>query len=254
MTWNGAGGWVIFSHDRQVNFSRTVWITFHCRGTTSSVSVIVSPSLASLPPQHGQAVGPGITTRSRGRCAGNGRPHRLLAGERSHRRAARPAQRRPRLRPRSLRSFLELQFQLVEQLAAALGGLPELLAPQLGDQQLVVGDHRLGAGGARLGLLPCLPLGGQRRLSAPRSSRMPSRTGLSHHAASVTCPGDGASQSVAASARGFRPPGTNRVPPVNSVKRPPTEIPLLLTAIFRERRRSRSPILGTRSMGGGSGC
>jgi hypothetical protein len=28
---------VIFSHDRQVNFSRTVWITFHCRGTTSSV-------------------------------------------------------------------------------------------------------------------------------------------------------------------------------------------------------------------------
>jgi hypothetical protein len=63
---------VIFSHDRQVNFSRTVWTTFHCRGMTSSVSVIVSPSLASLPPQHGQAVGPGITTRSRGRCAGNG--------------------------------------------------------------------------------------------------------------------------------------------------------------------------------------
>ena len=48
-----------------------VWITFHCRGTTSSVSVMVSPSSASLPPQHGQAVGR-ITTRSRGRCAGNG--------------------------------------------------------------------------------------------------------------------------------------------------------------------------------------
>jgi hypothetical protein len=63
---------MIFSQARQVNFSRTVWITFHCRGTTSSVSVIVSPSFASLPPQHGQAVGPGITTRSRGRCAGNG--------------------------------------------------------------------------------------------------------------------------------------------------------------------------------------
>src|ERR1700692_2308934 len=72
MTWNGAGGWVILSQDRQVNFSRTVWITFHWRGTTSSVSVIVSPSLASLPPQHGQAAGPGITTRSRGRCAGKG--------------------------------------------------------------------------------------------------------------------------------------------------------------------------------------
>ncbi len=35
-----------------------VWITFHCRGTTSRVSVIVSPSLASLPPQMGySAVG-----------------------------------------------------------------------------------------------------------------------------------------------------------------------------------------------------
>ena len=33
----------------------------------SCVSVIVSPSLASLPPQHGQAVGAGTTTRSRGR-------------------------------------------------------------------------------------------------------------------------------------------------------------------------------------------
>jgi hypothetical protein len=25
--WNGAGGWVIVSHARQLNFSRTVWIT-----------------------------------------------------------------------------------------------------------------------------------------------------------------------------------------------------------------------------------
>src|SRR5204863_3741278 len=67
MTWNGAGGWVILSHCRQVNFSRTLWTTFHCRGTTSSVSVMSSPSMASLLPQHGQAMGPGITTRSRGR-------------------------------------------------------------------------------------------------------------------------------------------------------------------------------------------
>ena len=34
------------SQDRQVNFSRTVCTTFHWRGMTSSVSVIVSPSLA----------------------------------------------------------------------------------------------------------------------------------------------------------------------------------------------------------------
>ncbi len=65
--WKGAGGWVIASQDRQLHFSRTVWITFHCRGTTSRVSVMLSPSLVRLPPQHGQAAGPGTTTRSRGR-------------------------------------------------------------------------------------------------------------------------------------------------------------------------------------------
>ncbi len=50
-------------------FSRTVWITFHWRGTSSSVSVTSSPSFASLAePQHGQEVGAGrSTTRSRGR-------------------------------------------------------------------------------------------------------------------------------------------------------------------------------------------
>ena len=30
--WNGAGACEIFSQLRQVNFSRTVWITFHRRG------------------------------------------------------------------------------------------------------------------------------------------------------------------------------------------------------------------------------
>jgi hypothetical protein len=42
--------------------------------------------------------------------------------------------------------------------------LPVLLAPQLGDQQLVMGNQRFSVGGARLGLLACLPFGGQRRL------------------------------------------------------------------------------------------
>ena len=32
--WNGAGAWLIFSQSRQLNFSRTVSITFHWRGTT----------------------------------------------------------------------------------------------------------------------------------------------------------------------------------------------------------------------------
>jgi hypothetical protein len=70
--WNGAGGCVMVAQDRQVNFSRTVWMIFHCRGIDSNVSVMVSPSLANLPLQHGQAVGPGMTTHSRGRCAGKG--------------------------------------------------------------------------------------------------------------------------------------------------------------------------------------
>ena len=74
MTWNGAGGWLIVSQSRQVNFSRTCWITFHWRGITSSVSVTSSPSLARrVPPQQAQDVGAGSTTRSRGRCSGKGR-------------------------------------------------------------------------------------------------------------------------------------------------------------------------------------
>jgi hypothetical protein len=39
MAWNGAGAWLIFSQSRQLNFSRTVSITFHWRGITSSVRV-----------------------------------------------------------------------------------------------------------------------------------------------------------------------------------------------------------------------
>ena len=45
---DGAGGWVIVSHSRHENFSRTVCITFHCRRITSSVSVMSSPSFANF--------------------------------------------------------------------------------------------------------------------------------------------------------------------------------------------------------------
>ena len=72
MGWNGAGGCVMVSQARQESFSRTVWITLNVRGTHSRVSVTLSPSLASLPPQHGHWDGLGRTTRSRGRCAGSG--------------------------------------------------------------------------------------------------------------------------------------------------------------------------------------
>ena len=73
MAWKGAGGWLILSQSRQVNFSRTVWITFHCRGITSSVSVTSSPIFTIRDdPQQLQLVGASTTTRSRGRCSGNG--------------------------------------------------------------------------------------------------------------------------------------------------------------------------------------
>src|SRR5271167_2703240 len=84
-TWKGAGACEIDSQARHVNFSRTYWTTFHCRGTDSSVSVTSSPSLASfVEPQQAHAVGPGTMIRSRGRCAGNGlREGRLRAKART---------------------------------------------------------------------------------------------------------------------------------------------------------------------------
>ena len=57
-TWNGAGGWLIVSQSRQATFSRMVWMTFHARGITSSVSVTSSPSFdRRVPPQAGHEHG-----------------------------------------------------------------------------------------------------------------------------------------------------------------------------------------------------
>ena len=160
MTWNGAGGCVIFSHDRQANFSRTVWITFHWRHHLQGLG----DRLAELG-ELAAAAWTGSRARDHDALARQmrrkRRAHRLSAGERADRRA------RGRccggfVLGRARCRFLELQFQLVEQLVAALGGLPVLLAPQLGDLQLQVCHHRLGTGGARLRLLPRAALGSQR--------------------------------------------------------------------------------------------
>ncbi len=60
-----AGGCVIVSHSRHENFSHTVWITFHCRGMTSKVSVASSPNLDSVvEPQQGQRSGAGLSTKA----------------------------------------------------------------------------------------------------------------------------------------------------------------------------------------------
>ena len=76
-------------------------------GTTSSVSVTSSPSFDSLAePQHGQLAGAAITTRSRGRCSGNGfRTGRRRSNDLTSSTArnvpppARPRSRRPRRPP-----------------------------------------------------------------------------------------------------------------------------------------------------------
>ena len=76
---------MIFSQDRQLNFSRTCSVTNHCRGTTSSVSVTSSPILESLlPPQHGHEVGAGWTIAPARQIGGKVPPRRLAPREALH--------------------------------------------------------------------------------------------------------------------------------------------------------------------------
>src|SRR5260370_12214135 len=152
MTWNGAGAWVIFSQARQVNFSRTCRITFHCRGMTSSVSVMSSPNLRSRGlPQQRQTVGPGSTTWSRGKRSGKGwRAGRLrvkattlvvLATARSAAISSSVAE----------LELLERQLHLIEQPHRAFRALAIELARQLCNLQLLMGDYGLIVGGFGLG-------------------------------------------------------------------------------------------------------
>jgi hypothetical protein len=166
------GGWVMRSQSRQVTFSRTVWITFHWRGMTSSVSVTSSPSFASFSdPQQLQVFGASITTRSRGRCSGNGLRTGLrcstaatfvfafaAAASASASSSEAVVSLAIGLEPMAPRRLaLELQLELVEQALPALGTLaveraPELLDPeaQMRDQRLASRKHGLGM--RRLGL------------------------------------------------------------------------------------------------------
>lgn len=68
VTWKDAGGWVIVSQSWHETSHALVWITFHCRGMISGVSVISSPSFDGFDePQQGQLSDAATTTRSRGR-------------------------------------------------------------------------------------------------------------------------------------------------------------------------------------------
>ena len=166
MVWKGAGGWVIFSQLRQVNFSRTVCTTFHCRGTTSSVSVTSSPSLAELAAAARAGGGRRDHHAFAWQVLGKRCPHRLLAGEAAHDGVvlARLGGGGERVFGRACLQLLELQLELIEQLAAALGRWPEALASQFGDDQLQMRDHGLGTRGAGFGLLAGRALGDQRHL------------------------------------------------------------------------------------------
>ena len=126
------------SQARHENFSRIVWMTFQRRGTTSSVSVTSSPSFDSFAePQQGQLAGAGITTRSRGRCSGNG----LRAG---------------RLRWKDLTVWVlaaAVSAGVSSSVAAAVERPAELLDLQLQmrDQRVGAGVHRPGLGRIRFG-------------------------------------------------------------------------------------------------------
>ena len=92
-------------------------------------------------------------------------PHRLLAGEAAHDGVvlARLGGGGECVFGRACLQLLELQLELIEQLAAALGRWPEALASQFGDDQLQMRDHGLGTRGAGFGLLAGRALGDQRR-------------------------------------------------------------------------------------------
>ena len=170
-TWNGAGGCVIVSQSRHETFSRTVWTIFHALGITSSVSVTSLPSLDRRePPQAGQEYGAGMTTRSRGRCAGERLSDRTLPLEDSDARPGRGGSGREIVLAGVGLEILKLQLHLLEQAAAALGAGAILLAPEPGDLKLEVRDHRLvalarrGVGQARLGFVGTLERGYEQRL------------------------------------------------------------------------------------------
>ena len=210
VTWNGAGGSLIFSQSRHVIFSRTCWITFHWRGITSSVSVI---GLAELPQPCAAAA------RACRRSRHDDTLSRQVRGERlSGRALAREGGDRCRLRGCPLGGDLvlgggrfqlrEIQLHLVEDARRALRARSVDLALELGDLELLLRDHRrivgrLGAGHRQL-CLQCLDVVGLRihahkgitdpRLPPAKNAR---QDGLS---------------------RTFRPECVNRVTPVDPVE------------------------------------
>ena len=140
---------------------------------TSSVSVMSSPSLRSRGlPQHRQTVGPGSTTRSRGRCSGKGwRAGRLRVKATTFVGLGHGVLGGDLVLGRRTLELLEGQRHLIEQLHAAFRALAVELARQLGDLQPLMRDQgliigSLGLGHCQFGLDPrrSFTLRDQRRL------------------------------------------------------------------------------------------
>ena len=135
-----------------MNFSRTVWITFHCRGMTLE-------RLGNVLTHLHDAVR--ATARTGLRCVDHYPLTRQVIGERLARRAAalEPDDRRGlRLPSGDLvlggggLEFLELQLHLVDQAGTAFGAMAVVVAPELGDLELEMLDHHLGSRDHRTGL------------------------------------------------------------------------------------------------------
>ena len=133
----GAGGSVIDSQSRQVNFSRTCSTIFQRRGSHSSVFVTSSPSLRRRTPPHlPQVQGAGSTTRSTGRLSGSLRGPRGARARFSFAAVGRRDLGFGFFLALRLFKILDRQFELFDQELAAFGRLTELLAPRFGQQEL----------------------------------------------------------------------------------------------------------------------
>jgi hypothetical protein len=132
----GAGASVIASQSRQENFSRTRSMIFQRRGSHSRVFETTSPSLCSRALPHlPHAQGAGSTIRSTARLSGSGRRGGRGCCARFSGAVCGAV----------FFGFLfglchfEIfygKLELLDQQLAAFGGLPELLAPCLGQHQL----------------------------------------------------------------------------------------------------------------------
>ena len=129
---DGAGGSVIASQSRQVNFSRTCSTIFQRRGSHSSVLDTSSPSLRSLTPPHlPQAQGAGSTTRSTGRLSGSLRGPRGARARFSFVGAGRGDLGLGLFLALRLFEVFDRQFELFDEQLATFRGLAEHLAPRL---------------------------------------------------------------------------------------------------------------------------